>query len=318
MTTNPNQEGHGAVNMTIGHGGSRRNRQVLRDHLRSVDIGAFEAEKGNPQRVLFNIAVTLEDGAFDLDDDVDRVLSYDTILEAIEEVLTDGRSDLLETVAERIAAMLSRHVRVMVAKIRVEKLDRVPGALGFEIVRSRGSEAPLVSSETGWSFPVTPKVIFVPNGVLRSDLFPAWSKSIRGLNTASVICVDKREDPGPVPGNRAARLRFEFLSIAQNAWYLASCGKAYGVVTTLTELKARIGENRISVWAPARIVPGSEGGTTLLKSERPLAQELAIWLARSVGARRLVACGCGDDLLGTRGPGEGDVQIDFALTPNDL
>ncbi|MCY4141663.1 MAG: hypothetical protein OXF56_25790 [Rhodobacteraceae bacterium] len=206
----------------------------------------------------------------------------------------------------------------MVAKLRVEKLDRVPGALGVEIVRSRGSEAPLVSSETGWSFPVTPKVIIVPNDVLLSDLLPPWSKSIRALNTASVIRVDKREDSGPVPGNRDARLRIEFLSIAQNAWYLASCDNAYGVVTTLTELKARTGENRILVWAPARIVLGSEDATTLLKSERPLAQELAIWLARSAGARRLVACGCGDDLLGTRGPGEGDVQIDFALPPNDL
>lgn len=100
------------MNLTIGHGGSRRDRLVLGDHLRSVDIGAFEAEKGKPQRVLFNIAVTLEDGAFDLDDNVDRVLSHDTIVEAIEEVLTDDRSDLLETVAERIAAVLFRHVRV--------------------------------------------------------------------------------------------------------------------------------------------------------------------------------------------------------------
>ncbi len=89
-------------------------------------------------------------------------------------------------------------------------------------------------------------------------------------------------------------------------------------MTTLTELKAQTGENRTSVWAPARIVLGSEDNTKSLKSERPLAQELAVWLARSVGARRLVACGRGDDLLGTRGPGEGDVQIDFALTPNDL
>ncbi len=210
MTTRPIQEGHGAVDMTTGHSGSRRNRLVLRDHLRSVDTGAFEAENGKPQRVLFNIAVNLEDGAFGQEDDVDRVLSYDTIAEAIEEVLTDGRSDLLETVAERIAAVLFRHVRVMVAEIRVEKLDQVPGALGVEIVRSRGSEPLLVSSETGWSFPVTPKVIFVPNNVLHSDLLPVWNKSIRSLNIASVICVDKREDHGPVPGNPDARCELNF------------------------------------------------------------------------------------------------------------
>lgn len=120
MTPRQIQDGRGAVDKSIGHTGSRRNRLVLRDHLRSVGIGAFEAEKGKPQRVLFNVAVTLEDGASDQDDDVDHVLSYDMIVEAIEEVLADGRSDLLETVAERIAGVLFRHVRVMVVEIRVE------------------------------------------------------------------------------------------------------------------------------------------------------------------------------------------------------
>ena len=318
MTTRAIQERHGAADKAIGYSGSRRNRLVLRDHLRRVDVGAFESEKGKPQRVLFNVAVILEDGAFDPDDDVDRVLSYDMIVEAIEEVQADGRSDLLETVAERIAAVLLRDVRVMVAEVRVEKLDRVPGAIGIEIVRSRDPEASLASSETGWSFPVTPMVIFVPNIVLLSDLLPAWIETIRELKTASVICVDNREDHGPVPGNPDARFRIELLSVEQNAWYLASCDNAFGVVTTLTELKARTGENRISVWAPARIVLGADDSTGLLKSESPLSRELAIWLARSVGARRLVVCGCGDDLLGARGGDEGGVRIDFALTPNDL
>ena len=318
MTTRPFQEGHHTADMAIGRRGSRRDRLVLRDHLRSVDIGAFESERGKPQRVLFNVAVTLEDGAFDQDDDVDLVLSYDMIVEAIEEVLAKGRLELLETVAECIAAVLFRDVRVMVAEIRVEKLDRVSGALGVEIVRSRGSEAPLLSSETGWSFPVTPTVIFVPDNVLRSDLLPAWIKSIRELNSGSVICVDKREDQGPVADGPDARLRIELLSIEQNAWYLASCDNAFGVVTTLAEMKARTGGNRISVWGPVRIVLGSEDGTGLLKSENPLAQELAIWLARSVGAPRLVVCGCRDDLPGSRGSCEDGVQIDFALTPNDL
>ena len=134
----------------------------------------------------------------------------------------------------------------------------------------------------------------------------------------SVICVDKREDHGPVPGNPDTRLRIDLLSIEQDAWYLASCHDAFGAVTTLTELKARTGENRISVWAPARIVLGSGDSRKILKSERPQAQELAIRLARSAGARRLVARSCVDDLLGKRGPGEGVVQNDFALTPNDL
>ncbi len=57
-------------------------RISLRDHTVEVEIGAFQAERGVTQRICFNVVVEvrLPDG---LDDDVDRIMSYDTITEAI-------------------------------------------------------------------------------------------------------------------------------------------------------------------------------------------------------------------------------------------
>ena len=317
MIERPNPKEYDTNDAVFERRGLRRDRLILRDHLRHVDVGAFESEKGKTQRVLFNVAVTLEDGTFSPDDDVDRVPSYDMIVEAIEEVLTNRRSDLLETVAERVAAVLFRDARVQGTDIRIEKLDRVPGALGVEITRSRGPDTNRATPDCGWSFSAVPTVTFFSNSVLFSECLPAWIDAMCTAESASIICVDRRRDSGPVPDNQDAKFRIELLSIDQNAWYLASCDDAFGVVTTLTELKARSGENRISVWAPMRIVLGADNRAGLLKSDKPLAQELAIWLTRAAGAR-LVACGCTDDHFGTRGVDVSRVPIDFASTPDDL
>lgn len=318
MIERPNPKGYDTTDAVVGRNGLRRDRLILRDHLRNVDVGAFESEKGKPQRVLFNVAVTLGDDTFDPEDDVDRVPSYDMIVEAIEETLTDRRSDLLETVAERIAAVLFRDARVMAAKVRIEKLDRVPGALGVEILRSRSPETSRASSGSGRLFPSVPTVVFVSNSVLSSERLRAWTDAMLTAKSALIICVDRRRGHGPVPANPDVKFQVDLLSIEQNAWYLASCDDAFGVVTTLTEMKARSGENRISVWAPKRTVLGEDTRTALMKSGEPLAQELAVWLTRAAGARRLVACGCTDDTFGTRGVDEDGMQIAVAPTPEDM
>ena len=58
-------------------------RISLRDYVVEVEIGAFQAERGNLQRVRFNIVVEVAPLVGEIDDDVDRILSYDRVTEAI-------------------------------------------------------------------------------------------------------------------------------------------------------------------------------------------------------------------------------------------
>ena len=72
-------------------------RISVRDYTRDVEIGAFQAERGVTQRIRFNVVLEVSRHAAAQSDDVDKVLSYDTITEAIDAQLSNERINLLET-----------------------------------------------------------------------------------------------------------------------------------------------------------------------------------------------------------------------------
>lgn len=118
--------------------GTMRDRIFLRDHVRKIEIGAFEEEVGVTQRVRFSVALEVDRLAPDAADDESAVVSYDLITEAIAAVAAGPRIKLLETFAERLAARLLDTPKVHAAHIVLEKLDRVSGSLGVEMTRRRG------------------------------------------------------------------------------------------------------------------------------------------------------------------------------------
>jgi 7,8-dihydroneopterin aldolase/epimerase/oxygenase len=95
-----------------------RDRILLRDYLVDVEIGAFQQERGTRQRVCFNVVVEVSPHAIPLDDDVDRILSYDRITEAISAQLAADRLNLLETLAEGVAERILAEPRAMRVFVR--------------------------------------------------------------------------------------------------------------------------------------------------------------------------------------------------------
>ena len=79
------------------------------------------------------------------------VISYDLVTDGISLILAEGHIGLVETLAERVAAMALAHPRVTRVIVRVEKLDIGPGSVGVEIVRERAAE----TSEVLRLFPST-------------------------------------------------------------------------------------------------------------------------------------------------------------------
>ncbi len=113
-------------------------RVFVRDLVLPARIGIYEHEKTGPQRVRINLELEVADGA-PTADGIDCVVSYEPLVRAARDILAAGHIALLETLAERLAAVCLADPRVALARIRVEKLDVFPEAesVGIEIERSR-------------------------------------------------------------------------------------------------------------------------------------------------------------------------------------
>ena len=146
-----------------------RDRISLRDHVVEVEIGAFQKERGHTQRVMFNVVIEVRPAPAPLDDDVDKILSYDRITEAIATELAAERLNLLETLAERVAERILAEPQAMRAFVRIEKLDIGPYKLGVEIVRSRAEAALKVLGQDGQEAALHPLVVYLDNAAIHAD-----------------------------------------------------------------------------------------------------------------------------------------------------
>jgi dihydroneopterin aldolase len=115
----------------------------VHDLVLPVRIGVYASEHEKPQRVRFNVDVQALRPPHEAEDMRD-VFSYDVVTDGIRMIVARGHVALTETLAERIAALLLEHPRVMRVTVRVEKLDTEAGAVGVTIERERPAKAAAV------------------------------------------------------------------------------------------------------------------------------------------------------------------------------
>ncbi len=280
-------------------GADPRDRISLRDHVVEVEIGAFQQERGTRQRIRFNVVVEVRPHPAPIDDDVDRILSYDRITEAIAAELASERLNLLETLAERVAERILAEPQAMRVFVRIEKLDRGPGALGVEIVRSR-AELPTRSVDAeGAETALHPIVVFLDNDVIAAPDLATRLDALQETGKPVILTVGLPDLPRPETGHRPTQRRIDLLAIEQNAWVLASRDPRCVVVATRTEIDWAMKHGRMIVWAPSKLVLDAVDGP---QSREPVV--LALWLAETLAAERLVLHGTATVPAGSRVPVE--------------
>ncbi len=262
-------------------------RISLRDHIVEVEIGAFQAERGTTQRICFNVVVEVQPAGDRLDDDVDRILSYDRVTEAIAYELAAERLNLLETLAQRIADRILHEPQAMRVFVRIEKLDRGPGALGVEIVRSR-RDVPLRAVDPDQDPAPHPRVIYLSNAAIASDRLPAWLDAIEAEAKPVILCVGPSGLAHPKAAHAMPQRRIDLLALEQNAWVLAGRDDRCVVVNSRTELDWAMKNGQISVWAPSKIVLDATDGPTTPPGD---GRALTAWLAAHLDAAELVVVG---------------------------
>ena len=260
-----------------------RDRISLRDYQVEAEIGAFQAERGHTQRLMFNIVVEVRPQSGPVDDDVDKIMSYDTITEAIADELAAGRLNLLETLAEHVAERILAHPRAMRAFIRIEKLDRGPFKLGVDIVRTAAAQP--VRQQTGEQLAVHPIVVYLDNANIAAPDLPARIDVLAAGGVPVVLCVGLPDKDVPAVDVTAVQRRIDLLAIEQNAWVLAGRDRRWLVTESRTEIDWAIRQGSTIVWAPSKLVLDTPDAPIQHAANGPA---LALWLAEQLAARALM------------------------------
>ena len=133
-TPQPRPEGGHA---TAAH----HDRIYVRDLVLDAWIGIHHHEQGDTQRVRIDVEADIAPAA--RNENIRNTLCYDFIIDGIRDILSRGHIKLTETLAEEIAAHVLGHRLAHRVMVRVEKIDRVPGArLGVQIVREKRAATP--------------------------------------------------------------------------------------------------------------------------------------------------------------------------------
>ena len=260
-------------------------RISLRDYIVEVEIGAFQLERGALQRVRFNVVVEVLPLTGPIDDDVDRILSYDRVSEAITAELDAERINLLETLAARVADRILLEPQAQRVFVRIEKLDRGPFSLGVEIVRARDGHQSAVQDHVEAPHP---RVVFMSNEAVDSGKLKLWIDALQAKDEPLIIAVEAGEAAGPQTGHAMTQRRIDLLNIEQNAWRLAARDHRCKVVETRTELDWAMKNGQICVWAPSKIVLDAVDGPS---ATAPDALALVSWFAAEMEAAELLVIG---------------------------
>jgi 7,8-dihydroneopterin aldolase/epimerase/oxygenase len=116
----------------------KRIRHVfVRDLELNANIGVYHREKGQLQPVRINLDLTVEETDGDIEDKLENVVDYGAVVDGIKAILAGGHLNLVETLAEKVAAHCLADKRVKVARVRIEKLKVLAEAqsVGVEIER---------------------------------------------------------------------------------------------------------------------------------------------------------------------------------------
>jgi dihydroneopterin aldolase len=107
----------------------------LRDYCLDIDIGFHDSEIGNPQRVLVNVEIWVDEASFPNCDQVSAAWNYDFLRAAISEIAASRRYNLQETLVRAIYDLVAARRGVTALRISSRKLDIYPdcASVGVEL-----------------------------------------------------------------------------------------------------------------------------------------------------------------------------------------
>ena len=103
-------------------------------------IGIHAHERATRQRLLISVELDMDFRAAAAADDIDTAMDYVAVRELIETTAINGRFQLIETLAERLAEALMEEP-VSNVRIEIQKPSALPGTSGVGVRTQRDRDA---------------------------------------------------------------------------------------------------------------------------------------------------------------------------------
>jgi len=116
---------------------------IFIDDMRvDAHVGVFEREKAAPQTLEISLTFGVPDEAAQ-DDDIDKTIRYDAVIDRIRAELALRHFNLLETLGEYVIGMLLNEFGAPWVKISIAKMGIMKGVrrVGVQIERSRAARS---------------------------------------------------------------------------------------------------------------------------------------------------------------------------------
>lgn len=245
----------------------RSQDQLLLEGLsREVDIGVFEEERGTPQKLNFDIQVTLKASPDARHDQIDDILSYDELIYAIDKALAQKRYNLLEHLGEAICECILVHDQVDQVALQIFKPDRIEGRLGISMLRNG-----LAQNKS--------------NDKLLDQLaicFCTQTSQIKQAITDQKAPLIVLANDAPLPDSKLAALAY-YHTLSAQAYHVCAQHPELQPSRTLAEFRYGFEHGRAQIWLPDHLLLAASDAPPYDSDAWALAQ----WLKAHIGATEL-------------------------------
>ena len=118
---------------------SYRRKILISDLTLLMSIGIHGFEKIKKQEVRFNINIDINPYLFPIEDKLNSIVNYETVINLITKLTKNKHYELLETLAEDIFDQLFKNSNIQKIKLKIEKTQIIKNtsSVGIEITKKR-------------------------------------------------------------------------------------------------------------------------------------------------------------------------------------
>jgi dihydroneopterin aldolase len=118
----------------------RVHRTIVRGLVLISSIGVYDEERLAPQPISVDLELTVLSPDDPMAEDLAQVVDYAALTGRVRDLVGSRHFDLVETMAEALAALCLEDERVISARVRIEKPNAIADAAGVGVELERARE----------------------------------------------------------------------------------------------------------------------------------------------------------------------------------